>query len=317
MSSYNRLMTVKQKGPIYMKFIALNRFYYYNDLINDSSMLKIAYPDLITTKFIGNTASNRSILMLRIGRGKKGILMTGGVHGRESINPVVLMAMLEYYALAYSDEVEQLAIKTKTGVDIKEFFKEYSLYVIPLLNPDGYMIALRGYNIIHNEEARLKAKAFQIPYSEWKANVNGIDINRNFPSLNFKEKFEGDVPASELETKALIRLFEEVETEVYLDFHSRGKQIFYYRKQMSKEYNEKSLKIARRLQEATGYELVEPEGEIESNDSGGNTVHYYSEVFHKPALTIETVPEPAKFPLALKYQRMTYSEILYVPFLVV
>lgn len=300
-----------------MKFIALNRFYYYNDLINDSSMLKIAYPDLITTKFIGNTVSNRSILMLRIGRGKKGIIMTGGVHGRESINPVVLMAMIEYYALACTDEVERLAIKTKTGVDVLEFFEEYSLYVVPLLNPDGYMIALRGYNIIHNEELRLKAKSLNLPYGEWKGNVNGIDINRNFPSLNFKEKFEGDVPGSELETKTLIRLFEEVESEIYLDFHSRGKQIFYYRKQMPREYNENSLRIAMRLEKATGYELVKPEDEIEGNDSGGNTVHYYSEVFHKPALTIETVPEPAKFPLALKYQRMTYGEILYVPFYLV
>ncbi len=297
-----------------MKFIALNRFYYYNDLINDSSMLKIAYPDFIGTKFIGSTMSNRSILMLKVGRGEKGIIMTGGVHGRESINPVVLMAMIEYYAYAYSDPIEQASIKNKTGVDIKEFFEEYSLYIVPLLNPDGYMIALRGYNIIHNEECRMKAKSLNIPYCEWKGNALGIDINRNFPSKNFKEKFEGDMPASELETKALIHLFHEVDSEIYIDFHSRGNEIFYHRKQMSKEYNENSLCIARKIARVTGYSLVRPEDEIESNDSGGNTVHYYSETFKKPAITIETVPDPAKFPLALKYQRMVYSQVLYVPF---
>lgn len=297
-----------------MKFIALNQYYYYNDLINDSSKLKIAYPDMISTRFIGNTISNRAILMIQIGKGDKGIILTGGVHGRESVNPVVLMSMVEYYAMCCADREERRTFEKETGVDIVAFLEEYTIYVVPLVNPDGYMIALRGYDIIHNEELRLNAKAKGVPYTEWKENANGIDINRNFPSKTFVPKFDGDIAGSELETQALIHLFEEIDSVAYLDFHSRGNEIYYHREQMSKEYNETAYCVARGLQQTTGYALVSPKLEIEEGDSGGNTVHYYSETYGKPAITIETVPENATFPLNLKYQRITYRQILYVPF---
>ncbi len=297
-----------------MKFIALNQYYYYNDLISDLSKLKIAYPDKISSRFIGNTVSNRAIFMIQIGKGKKGIILTGGVHGRESINPVVLMAMMEYYAMCLEDEMEAELFEKKTGIQLNAFLEEYTIYMIPLLNPDGYMIALQGFELIHNQELRNKAEAQGVPFEEWKANANSIDINRNFPSKNYVPKFEGDKAGSELETMALMRVFEEIESEAYIDYHSRGNEIYYYRKQMTDQYNEKALKIARNLQKTTGYSIVKPDLEIETGDTGGNTVHYYSEVYKKPAITIETVPEPAKFPLALKYQRIIYSQILYTPF---
>ena len=66
---------------------------------------------------------------------------------------------------------------------------------------------------------------------------------------------------------------------------------------MPESYNDKQLEIASRFKEITNYELVLPELEVETDDSGGNTVHYYSERFNKPALTIETVEDEATFPL--------------------
>jgi g-D-glutamyl-meso-diaminopimelate peptidase len=154
----------------------------------------------------------------------------------------------------------------------------------------------------------------QIPYPEWKLNARGVDINRNFPSKLWKPKFTGDYAASENETKALIFLFHEYKSKGFLDFHSRGKQIYYYRKQMPDLYNDRQLEIACLLRKVTNYELVQPAQEIDPDDSGGNTVHYYSEHFRKPALTLETVKDEASFPLDIRYRYSTFEEIKLVIF---
>lgn len=300
-----------------MKFVNLDRYYSYNDLVSDASMLRIAYPDFIHTEVLGTSVLNRSIIMFRVGRGSKGIILTSGVHGRESVNPIVLMAMMEEYADVYYDKRNTKRLKDEEYVTLTEFFDEYSLYMVPLVNPDGYMVALSGYDMIHNEEMREHAIETGIPAEEWKYNARSIDINRNFPSKNWVKKFKGDMPASEPETRAIMRMFREVNSEGYIDYHSRGEVIYYYRRQMSKEYNEKQLEIAERLAKVTGYSLMPPEEEIVGEDSGGNTVHYYSEHHKRPAITIETVPEDAGFPLDTTYQGITYHQILNTPFCII
>ena len=228
-----------------------------------------------------------------------------------------MMAMMEEYAAMYYDRSKSARFKESEQIDLLEFFEEYSIYMVPLVNPDGYMIAQRGFHMIHNDELREEAIAKNIPHEQWKFNSRGIDINRNFPSRNWVKKFDEDEAASEAETKALIRLFHEVDSSAYIDYHSRGNEIFYFRKQLGEEYNRRQLCIAKRLAKVTGYSLIEPKDEIGAEDTGGNTVHYYSETFERPAITIETVPEEEDFPLYIGYQEITYQQILYTPFYVI
>ena len=297
-----------------MKLITLNKPYYYNHLIKDATLLNIAYPNLIQVESIGNTESNRTLILLKVGKGKRGILLTAGVHGRESVNTVALLAMAETYASAFTSASERESMKKRWKIDMEEFLEEFTLYIVPLLNPDGYMIALSGFHIIHNLKQQGMAKDTKIPYQEWKYNQCAIDINRNFPSSTWRPKFEGDVAGSELETKALMKLINEVPTEAYIDYHSRGNEIYYYRNQMSGLYNKRQLELAEKLSLVTGYKLVPPEREIEVGDTGGNTVHYYSEQTKMPAFTIETVPEEEQFPLSLHFQRTVFCQLLYTPF---
>ena len=248
--------------------------YSYLEIMQYLLNLQKKYPDKMKMESIGMTFDKRSIPMLIFGTGKKQIVVSGGVHGRESINPIVLIQMAEDY------------ITRKPSF----FEKQGRIYMIPLLNPDGYEIA-------------------RMDHALWKTNAKGVDINRNFPSHTFKEKWENDIPGSEEETKALMKVLYSVNPDGYLDYHSRGKSIYYYRNQMDKEYNKRQLKIAKALALSTGYSLEKPENEIDSSDSGGNTVHFFSEYFEKPAITIETVADEERFPLDEALQEKTYFEI--------
>lgn len=338
-----------------MEEIILNKLYRYEDILRLSLELEGEYPELISSDNIGKSEDGRSIPMLSVGTGDKNIIISSGVHARETINPIVLLKIIQNYAQLYendesiiagfrqcSDAMLQEHIKnrgetlgfrnTETKADVllndlysqlenirkKEyrmcnFCKEYTFHMIPLLNPDGYEIAVAGFDAIQDVRLREQAKKSEIESNLWKANARGIDINRNFPSASWRARFPGDYPASESETKALILVFEKIPAMGYMDFHSRGNTIYYYRKAMPDDYNERQKYIASHLQLLTGFSLMAPSDEIALDDVGGNTVHYYSEYFDQPSFTIETVPEDENFPLNVNYQSRVFQDIVLMP----
>ena len=300
--------------------------YSYDKLKSDASELSKQYDSILQCVTIGRSHDNRDIILLKLGLGKKYMICCSGVHGRETINPIVLMRIVEYYADLYVNHKETKQNlkhmllnssqhlgaeyeKMLLGACIYELLQTFTILFIPLLNPDGYMISLNGFDSINNPELKSKCLAMKLPHQDWKANARGVDINRNFPSRLWKPKNLEDYAASENETQALISVFHHYRSKGFLDFHSRGKQIYYYRKEMINRYNERQLLIANRLIKHTNYELVPPDLEIDPGDSGGNTVHYFSEHFNKPALTIETVDEEASFPLDIAYREPTFHEL--------
>ena len=306
-------------------------FYSYDKLISDAKLLELQYEGLIQCVTIGSSHDNRDIIMLKLGKGQKHMICCAGVHGRESINPIVMMRIIEYYADLYVNykeykenirrqlnypylnleaEYEQMVY----GACMYELLETFTILFIPLLNPDGYMIALKGFDVIRDENLKKKCIAMNLPYREWKFNARGRDINRNFPSRLWKSKDSDDYVASENETQTLIRVFHQYHSKGFIDFHSRGKSIYYYRSMMSEVYNERQLKIAKHFSKITNYMLVPPEDEVDQNDSGGNTVHYFSEYFHKTAFTIETVEEKETFPLNYNLREETFLELKLVVF---
>lgn len=281
-----------------MDQINLNHRYYYDELAKIARTLSKKYPFYVRYEVIGTSLDGRDIFMLQAGNGPRRVILTAGVHGRETVNPVVLLSMVQEYCECRTDRLE-----------------EYTLFVVPLLNPDGYMIALRGFNILKGDQLRIPAKSKGIPYILWKYNANAVDLNRNFPSKTWVKKGAEDEAGSEPETKTLIKLFKEAGSDGYIDYHSRGRSIYYYRNSMPDEYNAVQYKLAGWLCMMTNYMLVPRQDEIERGDSGGNTVHYYSEVIQKPTFTIETVEDAALFPLDYRYQAETFHEIADTPFI--
>lgn len=309
----------------------MNPIYPYDKLVSDSKVLAKQYASILQYVTIGKSHDNRDIVLLKLGIGKQHMICCAGVHARENINPIVMLRIIEYYADLYVNHKQQkqnLRNKLKNpthnlkreyeqmlyGTCIYELLQTYTILIVPVLNPDGYEISLYGFSAVRDNVYRQHCLSMGIPYTEWKFNARGIDINRNFPSKLWRSKFEGDHAASENETKALIFLFHEYKSKGFLDFHSRGQEIYYYRCQMSESYNNKQYEIATRLAKITGYELVPPEEEIDIGDTGGNTVHYYAEHFRKPSLTLETVPDEAQFPLDIKYRITTFDELKLVLF---
>lgn len=316
----------------------LGHHYDYEELVEYGKYLQERYSHVLEVSTIGMSYDNRKIPIFQIGSRPNRILMTGGVHGREIINPVVLMKMIEDFCILEMDQKTMLRLKKKNLLEennrkhffLKRFilqedliiqdimkyekYKEISFSIIPLVNPDGYEIAQKGFQAIRNQELRERIKDNGIDYREWKFNGRGVDINRNFPSKTWRKKFEGDTPGSERETIAVMSVMDTLKCEAYLDFHSRGRVIYYFRNGMDLKYNLRQKKWAKEIHKKTGYRYMKPSREIDENDSGGNTVHYFSEKVGGAAITIETVAEKVRFPMDAKWQKKTYKEIKDVPY---
>lgn len=280
--------------------ISLEKIYTYNEILNQSIKLSKLYPGLISLTHIGKSHDNREIFMIKLGKGDEGALYISGVHGREAVNPTVLLSIIEYYVNRYYSMGDTI-------------LDNYALYFIPLLNPDGYVIATEGYFFIDSVHYKTISKNTGIDSFSYKFNANAIDINRNFASESYVSTKNSGMADNEPETKALINVCEHYDFMGMTDFHSRGEAIFYHRQAMDYEYNKKQFHIACELAKSSGYKLYTTKLENPDGLSGGNTVNFFSERYHKPAITIETVPDEAEFPLSHQYCKKVFNEIKNVP----
>lgn len=280
--------------------INLEYTYGYGDILYNLIVLRNLYPKLIRIESTGVSHDNREIPLVKVGKGENGPVFIAGVHGRESINPIVLTSIIEKYAKRYYSGGEHL-------------LDQYCLYFMPILNPDGYEIATKGFLAINNPNLRAGCQENYVDSTLYKYNARGIDINRNFASVSFLENEHSGAANSENETKAFINACHMHKYMGLIDFHSRGRSIYYYRSAMDDKYNKKQYDIACRLSKCSGYGLYLIQDENPDNQSGGNTVHYFSEKFGLPALTIESVDEDADFPLNVKYQQIVFNELKDIP----
>lgn len=290
-----------------MSLIHLNKSYTYEEIIESIYLLGETYSGILKVNIIGESHDERKILMMELGLGKEALICSAGVHGRETVNPILLLAMIEEYCKAF---MKKEYIKE---YEVFSLLEQYKICFIPLLNPDGYVIAMESFNKIRNPILRQSAKMKNISHEHWKYNGRGVDINRNFPAKSYVQQQPDEYPVSEKETRALVEVFKKYKFSAYLDFHSRGKVIYYYRGAMSFVYNQRQQYYAEHLQNISHYMLGKKEEELDSKLSGGNTVHFFSEYCKKPAITVETVEDEAEFPLSTHYQKRSFEEIHTIP----
>ncbi len=75
----------------------------------------------------------KPISYLEIGNGEKEVFYNASFHANESITTPVLLKFAEEYAQAYEKGTALY------GVPAAELFEEYRLFLVPLVNPDGWI----------------------------------------------------------------------------------------------------------------------------------------------------------------------------------
>ena len=271
---------------------------------------------------LGQSILGRKIPILRVGRGEKKVLYVGAHHGMEWVTGTVLLRFVNEYC-------ELLRSHGRVnGLSVEALDEARSIYVIPMLNPDGVEYALHGIE----EDNPLYERAFcmngqSMDFSHWQANARGVDLNHNY-NAGFAEykrlerdkgilggaptRFSGEAPESEPEVGYLcnfIRFHDDF--SMALTLHTQGEEIYYT---SGGEVPPKGEQIGARLCALCGYTLAKPEGMA----AYGGFTDWFIREFGRPSFTIECGkgenPLPfSDFPMMyLRLRKMLFA----APFLV-
>ncbi len=235
------------------------QFYDYEQLISDLNQLASEHP-YMEVAYLGKSILGRSIPFLRIGNGNRGVLYVGAHHGMEWITAAILVRFA-------TDFCTRLSEKGKIGKILPNaIYQTHSLYILPMLNPDGVEYQIHGINQDNPlYERLLTMNKGSEDFSHWQANARGVDLNHNYDAGFWEYKkieakngiengaptrFSGEAPESEPEVRLLcdwIRYHEELKGALTL--HTQGEEIFCG----VPEQNRRIDSIAERICKKTGY----------------------------------------------------------------
>lgn len=144
----------------------------YITLEHISGLLK-NYKSHFEISLAGFSEKGNDIPLIKIGRGSKTILAWSQMHGNETTTTKAIFDFLKFIKLGdlFPEKTDQ-------------FHKDYSFYIVPILNPDGAEIYTRE-------------------------NVNGIDLNRDADACSQKESL------------ILRKLFEDLNPILCLNLHDQ------------------------------------------------------------------------------------------------
>lgn len=245
-----------------------SQIYTYTMMQNDIAQLTRMFPDKIQYEVVGQSTEGRDIYLLILGNPKAehAVFVEGSIHGREYITTQLIMHMLLNYTVSYD-----------TNEAYQEMLNNVCFYIVPMSNPDGVSISQLGEACTEDENRlnflRTVYKADSTGYqsyanylARWKANANGVDINRNFDAGWYtflehtnrsSEKYKGVAPGTEPETVALMTAFSKRDFDCVLNYHARGEVIYYGALGISSELSAKSKALAQLVNSVNHYRMID------------------------------------------------------------
>ena len=266
--------------------------YTYQTLQNNIQRLRINYP-FLEIGSIGYSVLGKSIPYIRIGIGRKEVFYNASFHANEWITTPVLMQFIEDYAAQY-------ALNGNIGqFRARDVYNAVSLYVVPMVNPDGVDLVTGGLKTGDNpyKNAQIIANNFpNIPFPDgWKANIDGVDLNLQFPAgwekakeIKYAQGFNkpaprdyvGDGPLVAREALAVYNFTLEHNFRLVIAYHTQGKEIYW----KFQNYNPPlSEFIGRQFSIVSGYELTE----VPYNSSFAGYKDWFIQNYNRPGYTIE------------------------------
>jgi g-D-glutamyl-meso-diaminopimelate peptidase len=253
---------------------------------------------------IAVTAFGRPIHTLAIGSGPRRVLYSAAHHANEWLTSTVLLKFVEDYAQAIQSG------GTIGGVDARELERTATIYLVPMVNPDGVDLVTGVLTPGQEQYERARAIARDypnIPFPEgWKANLNGVDLNLQYPAgwlqareIKFSQGYTspaprdyvGRFPLSQIEAQALYDYTERIDPAIVIAWHSQGEVIYW-------QYADIEVPGARELAEQfarlSGYALED----TPYASSFAGYKDWFIQAYRRPGFTIEVGTGTNPLPLS-------------------
>lgn len=273
------------------EYINVTQTVTYQRCMQDMKEIAAAYPDLARIETIGDSVMGNPINAIVLGKPGAGarILVQASMHAREMISSLVALRQAECILKAATMGA------TYQGVKVSALLGSVEIWVVPMTNPDGARLVYEGLAAVPPSMPALAASLKKMnknskSFYHWKANANGVDLNRNFDA-NWKtdpkykkpgmQNYAGPSPFSEPETVALRDLTAAKDFAMTLSYHSSGKLIYW--NDPNGGPNDLNQYIAKEVKSHTGYRILAPAAQAPS----GGYRDWYVKQYKRPGLTIE------------------------------
>ncbi len=232
-------------------------------------------------------------IVLKFGSGSRDVFYCGATHANEWITSTLLMKFIESFCISYSNNSDIY------NYNIRNILNDTTLYIVPMLNPDG--VDLVNDQLPFNSKAytyaRYVSKRYpDIPFPNgWKANINGVDLNLQFPAgwedaKNIKysqgyispapKNFVGYNPLTEPESLALYNFTLAHNFSLMLTYHTQGKEIYW---QFQDYAHKEAYTIGQNFAKASGYTLAN----VPYESSFAGYKDWFLQQYKRPGYTIE------------------------------
>lgn len=191
----------------------------------------------------------------------------------------------------------------KFGKNNADYLTPKNILVVGVVHGDEPMGEYVINEYLNSDTRELKNNLYYIPRlnrSNTRKNPNGVDLNRNFPTKNWKlgekdEYFGGNFPSSETETKFITGLMDSVNFDAAITIHAPYKVINY-----DGINNPSTLILAKRISEIFNYPM---EADI-GYPTPGSFGTYSGVERNIPTITIECDENEALPLLYLKFKKL-------------
>lgn len=275
-----------------MAIVQTNNNYTYEIMKSDIYELNITYP-FLQVQNIGFSILGKQLPIIRLGRGEKEVFYSASFHANEWITSVILMKFIEDYCIAYTNKSNLF------GYNVRNLFSTVSIYIMPMVNPDGVNLVTGAYSInssIYRSFQNISNNYPNIPFPNgWKANFKGIDLNLQFPAgweqarrIKYSQGFTspaprdfvGYGPLTEPESLAIYNFTLSHNFRLVLSYHTQGQEIYWNFQNINPP---RGFAIGTRFANASGYTLAN----VPFNSSFAGYKDWFIQDYNRPGYTIE------------------------------
>lgn len=250
-----------------------------------SALIK-KYP-FLSLSSIGKSIEKRDIYCLRLGQGDRKIHVNASHHANEWITSIVIIQSIQIICNLIQKQTKYLDIDCTTLLD------KVSYDFVPMVNPDGVELCLNSpYQSSDISSELLRLNEGKLDFSKWKANIRGVDLNRNYNAgfEIYKKNSQKQSPSyayypgkhfeSEPESFALANLTRQRKYDIVFAYHTQGKVIYWTYQDLYIDYAKEYATMFSKLSQ---YLLDDPE----IGASYGGYKDWFISSFKKPGFTIE------------------------------
>ncbi len=153
--------------------VSISKQYSHKKLVANINSLKNKF-SFLTLGNIGYSVLGNSIPFIRVGVGEREVFYSASYHANEWITSIILMKFIEDFCEAFSNN------SFIYGYSAKNIFYNTSIYIVPMVNPDGVNLVNGIYDTdsqVYQNAKYIANNYASISFTDgWKANIRGVDL---------------------------------------------------------------------------------------------------------------------------------------------